>query len=104
MLYVGQCLTVGVIPLTLVGASINAVREQKGDPGIPWPTFLAGTVGLFVVGVGMLIWRHNLVRSYDPNDEDVEARKLYGQSRAFLLSQEEARYLAMPRRTPAPRP
>jgi hypothetical protein len=103
MLSVGQCLTIGVIPLTLIGGFINGVYEQKGNPLIPWPIFVAVLVSLFVVGIGMFIWGYNLVQSYDPNDEDVEARKLYGQSRAFLLSQEELMYLAMPRRSPAPR-
>jgi hypothetical protein len=103
MLYVGQCLTIGVIPLTLIGVLINGMNEQKGAPRIPWPILLAGMAGLFVVGIGMFIWRYNLVQSYDPNDEDVEARKLYGQSRAFLLSEEEVKYLDNPRRSHAPR-
>jgi hypothetical protein len=103
MLYVGQCLTIGLIPLTLIGVAINGMYEHVGKPYIPWPIFFVGMAGLLVVGIGMFIGKYNLAQSYDPNDEDVEARKLYGQSRAFLLSEQEAKYLDMPRRSHAAR-
>jgi hypothetical protein len=88
MLYVGQCLTLGVFPVAAIGLLINS--EDKASPPIPWPIFVAGLVCLLAVGVVLLIWRHNLTRRYDPNEEDVEARKRYGQARATLLSKQEA--------------
>jgi hypothetical protein len=87
--YVGQCLTIGVVPLTLIGGFINAMNEDKGHFSIPWPIFWDGMAGLFIVGIGMIFWKYNLARSYDPNDQDVEARKCYGQSRAILVQSEQ---------------
>jgi hypothetical protein len=93
MLYAGQCLTIGLIPVAVIPTSINVTYADNGTgPPIPWPIFAAGAaglVGLLAVGIGML-WKYNLRQSYDPNREDVEARKRYGQSRATLLSEQEA--------------
>lgn len=95
MLYVGQCLTIGAIPLMIIGGLINGINEQNGKPSLPWPIFVAGLICLFVGGIGMFVWKYNLARSYDPNDEDMETRKLYGQSRAALVSEQEAKDLEM---------
>jgi hypothetical protein len=92
MLYAGQCLTIGLIPVAVISTSINATYADKGSAPILWPIFAAGAaglVGLLVVGIGML-WKYNRRQSYDPNREDVEARIRYGQSRATLLSEPEA--------------
>ena len=83
--YVGQCLTIGLIPVAIIGGIINGVHENQGNPPLPWPIFAAGLVCVFAVGIGMFIWKYKLAQSYDPNEEDVEARKRYGQSRAMLL-------------------
>jgi hypothetical protein len=91
MVYVGGCLTFGLIPVTLIGLAINGMNEDKGKPSIPWPIFFAGMASLFIVGIGMLIGKYILARSYDPNDDDVETRKRYGQSRALLLSEQEVK-------------
>lgn len=96
MLYVGQCLTIGVIPVAIIGCLINGINEHEGKPSIPWPLFLAVIAGLFVVGIAMFIWKYNLAQSYDPNDEDVEARKFYGQSLAALLSEQGAKNMEAP--------
>jgi hypothetical protein len=91
MVYVGGCLTFGLIPVTLIGLTINGMNvSHGGEPFIPWPIFFAGMASLFIVGIGMLIGKYILARSYDPNDADVETRKRYGQSRALLLSEQEA--------------
>jgi hypothetical protein len=80
MHYVGACLTVGLVVPAMVGICI-----------LPFPVFVAGLVSLLAVGTGLLVWRSRLARCYDPNGQDVEARKRYGQSRATLLSDQEAR-------------
>ena len=93
MLYLGQCLTFSVVPMGVVGELLYLVNEDVGDPpAIPWPVFVAGMVCLLAAGVGLLIRRRRLVKNFDPNnEEDVAARTLYGQSRAVLLSEQEAR-------------
>jgi hypothetical protein len=96
VLYVGQCLTIGPIGPAVAGWVINAINEQEGRASIPWPIFWAGLAGLFIVGVGMLIEWLRLTINFNPNDQDVEARKLYGQSRAILLSEQEAKDRAAP--------
>jgi hypothetical protein len=46
---------------------------------------------LLAVGIRMFIRRHCLAKNFNPNEEgDAEARKRYGQSRATLLSEQEA--------------
>ena len=85
MVYVGQCLTIGLIPVAIIGGIMNGSHENQAKPPLPWPIFAAGLVCVFAVGIGMFIWKYKLAQSYDPNDEDVEARKRYGQSRAMLL-------------------
>jgi hypothetical protein len=90
MLYVGLCLTLGPIGPAVVGLAINGIDEQ-GNPSIRSWIFLAGMAGLFVAGAGMLIrWLHP-TENFNLNDEDVEARKLYGQSRAIQLPEQEAK-------------
>jgi hypothetical protein len=93
MLSAGQCLTVGLIPVAAITTSINVTyADQSTGPPIPWPIFAAGAavlVGLLAVGIGLL-WKYTLRHRYDPNREDAEARKRYGQSRATLLSEQVA--------------
>jgi hypothetical protein len=81
MVYVGQCLTVGLVPVVVCSGLLTGFRE---------PILVAGLVGVFAVGIGMLLWRHHLAKNFNPNDEDVGVRTLYGQSRATLLSEQEA--------------
>ncbi len=91
MVYVGQCLTVGLIPVAVFGEVIYAgYADLDKQPALPWPIFVAGLVCLLAVGIGMLIGRYKLAQRYDPNEEDEEARKRCGQSRAILLSEQEA--------------
>jgi hypothetical protein len=52
---------------------------------------VAALVCLFAVGISMFAWKFLLAEKYDPNDEDVETRKLYGQSCAVLMSEQEAK-------------
>jgi hypothetical protein len=85
MVYFGQCLTIGLIPVAIIGGIINGSHGNQVTPPLPWSIFVAGLVCVFAVGIGMFIWKYKLAQSYDPNDEDVEARKRYGQSRAMLL-------------------
>jgi hypothetical protein len=93
MLKVGQYLTIALIPVAVLGVLINGINEGNGRPSIPWPILGVTLAGLFVVSIGMMAGKLVLARGYDPNDADVEARILYGQSRAFLLSEQEARDL-----------
>jgi hypothetical protein len=87
MVYVGQCLTVGLIPLAVFGLLIiEGFPEAQGLA----PFFVSGLVCLLAVGIGMFIRRHQLAANFNPNDEDVGARILYGQSRATLLSEQDA--------------
>jgi hypothetical protein len=87
MVHVGQCLTVGLIPVAVLGFwAISEVPQARGLA----PVFVAGLVCLFVVGIGMFVWRHCLAINSDPNEEDVGARTLYGRSRDTLLSEQEA--------------
>jgi hypothetical protein len=79
MVNVGACLTLGLIPVAVCGGLLTGFQE---------PILVAGLLCVFAVGIGMLIWRHHLARNFNPNDEDVGARTLYGQSRAVLLSEQ----------------
>jgi hypothetical protein len=91
MLYAGQCLTIGLIPVAVISSSINVTYADNGTAPIPWPIFAAGAAalaGLLAVGIGLL-WKYHLRHNYDPNCEDVQARIRYGQSRAILLCKEE---------------
>jgi hypothetical protein len=90
MMYAGQCLTVGLIPLGGLGLwIIHDVPEAQGFT----PILVAGLVCLLAVGIAMFIWRYLLAQNFDPNGEDVGARTLCGQSRATLLSEQEAQGL-----------
>ena len=62
MVYAGQLLTVGVLPLMTIGCPINAELECNHEPSIPWPVFCATLLGLFIAGMGMFI-RKNCARS-----------------------------------------
>jgi hypothetical protein len=86
LLYLGQCLALGPVGPAAVGGMINVSRE-----GVPPWTFLAGMAVL--VAVGVVLWARwlRLSGNFNPNNEDVEARRLYGQSRAILLPQQEAK-------------
>jgi hypothetical protein len=99
MANVGICLIVGIIPAGFIGLMINTengkypVVESVANgtaPPIPWPIFGAGLACMLAAGIGMFIWRRLLAQMSNPNDDDVEARKRYGQSRAILLSEQEA--------------
>jgi hypothetical protein len=83
MLYLGQCLTIGLVPAAVFGAHM-ILLEAEGLPSIPSPIIFSILSCIFLVGVYMLVRRGVLIRRYDPNDEDVEARKRYGRSRAIL--------------------
>jgi hypothetical protein len=87
MVYAGQCLTVGLIPVAVLGLLILKDSPEARDLA---PVFVAGLVCLFAVGIAMFIWRHHLAKNSDPNEEDVGVRMLDGQSRATLLSEQEA--------------
>jgi hypothetical protein len=109
MVHVGLCLTLGLIPVALIGLLINTengkhpVVESVANgtsPPIPWPIFVAGLVCCLAGGIGMFIGRRLLAKKFNPNDEDVEARKRYGQSRAILLSEQEANDLLAHGRLP----
>ncbi len=97
MFDVGLCLTVGLIPVAFIGLLINTDNGKhpaldnvdNTPPPIPWPIFLAGLVCSLALGIGMFIGRYMLAQRYEPNDEEEEARKRYGQSRAILLSEQE---------------
>ncbi len=87
MVYAGQCLTVGLLPVAALGLLIgDGFPEARGLA----PVFVAGLVCLFAVGIGMFLLRCLLAANSDPNDDDVGVRALYGQSRATLLSEQEA--------------
>jgi hypothetical protein len=87
MIYAGQCLTVGLIPLAVFGLLIN---DGFPEAQALAPFFVPGLVCLFAVGIGMFIRRQQLAASFNPNQEDVGPRILYGRSRATLLSEQEA--------------
>jgi hypothetical protein len=89
MLNLGACLTIGLIPVTIIGGLINHINEEKGNASIPWPIFVGGLVVLFILGIGMFVGKFVFAGAYDPNDRDVEARRQLGQSRAILLSEQE---------------
>jgi hypothetical protein len=90
MVYVGQCLTIGLIPVALLGAIMNGFFEKHVTPPVPWPIFVAGLICVFAMGIGMLIRQYRSAQIYDPNDEAVEARKGYGQARATRLPEQAA--------------
>jgi hypothetical protein len=94
--YIGVGLwLVSVIPVPLA-VGIYVGLQRVGNPPTPWLIFGAALVCLFAAGTAVLIWERNLAQNYDPNDADVEARKLYGQSHATLLSDQEAKAMEVP--------
>jgi hypothetical protein len=97
MVYAGQCLTLGLVPVVaVIGEFFYVVPERQGPPSVPWPAFVASLVCLLAVGIGLFIWRHRLGQKFNPNDGDAEAHKRYGQSRATLLPGQEAQDVAGP--------
>jgi hypothetical protein len=87
MVDVGTCLTVGLIPVGILGLWILHEYPKTRDFA---PAFVAALVCLLAVGIAMFIWRQQLAKNSDPNEEDVGVRMLDGQSRATLLSEQEA--------------
>jgi hypothetical protein len=76
MVHLGQCLTVGLVPVAVLGTVIYAgFADQEIEPTIPWPVFVAGLVCVFAAGIYLLIRRYKLAQRYDPNEEAKEARK-----------------------------
>lgn len=88
MLNVGACLTIGLLPVAIIGGIINSARF--GEPAIPWPVFFGGLILLALIGIGLMLGKLISSRGYDPNDQDVEKRKQLGEGRAVLRSQLEA--------------
>jgi hypothetical protein len=84
MLYVGCCLTIGIVPVVVCSGLLTGFQE---------PTLPAALACVFALGIGMLVGKYMLSKNYDPNDGDDEARRRYGQYRAILLSEQEARDL-----------
>jgi hypothetical protein len=82
MLYAGLCLTLGLIPVSFIGAVINA--GPRDVPKIPWPLYFAGVLVLAAVGIALIVAKFILAARYDPNKQDVEHRKRVGQERALL--------------------
>jgi hypothetical protein len=74
MVHVGQCLTVGLIPIAILGAGLNGCYQTNVRPRIPWLAFAAAVVCVFGARIGMLIWWSRLSRRYNPNDDDLESR------------------------------
>jgi hypothetical protein len=89
MLYIGQCLTIGLIPVAIIGGIVNHIKREQGGASVPWPTFVGGLVVLGVFGIGLVIGKSVSASDYNPNDQDVAARIQYGQSRARLLTEQE---------------
>jgi hypothetical protein len=87
MLNTGACLTIGLIPVALIGGLISA--GQVGTPAIPWPVILAGLVVLAALGIGLMVGKFILARGYDPNSQDVETSKQLSQERAMLRDEFE---------------
>jgi hypothetical protein len=42
MVYVGQCLTIGLIPVAIIGGIVNHINREQGGASVPWPTFVCG--------------------------------------------------------------
>jgi hypothetical protein len=85
MLYLGQCLTIGLVPVVVAGLILNGYPRFQTAPMIPWPLFAAGLVCVLAAGIGMFVWRRRRVRDFNPNDGDAEARKRDGRARAVLV-------------------
>jgi hypothetical protein len=89
MLNLGACLTIGLIPVAVIGALVNAAMERQGRRGLPvLPT--VGILAFFgLLGVGLVIGKFVSAYLYNPNQEDVESRKRLGQSHAILRKELE---------------
>jgi hypothetical protein len=83
MLHLGQCLTIGIVPVALIGLIANGYPQFEAAPAIPWPLFTLALICWLATGVGMFVWRHCRVKDINPNEGDAEARKQYGRSRAL---------------------
>jgi len=85
MLYLGQILTVGLIPLTPILFVIFHAIFPSPSP-LPIPISLITTSLLLVSGVSSFIAYFILSRRFNPNeDEDVQSRIRRGQARAHLI-------------------
>jgi hypothetical protein len=89
MLYTGLYVTIGLIPVAIIGAMINGGIERNGDAVIPWPVFLGGLSFWLMLGVGLMVTKFILAATYDPNRQDVETRKQIGRARAMLREELE---------------
>jgi hypothetical protein len=86
LVYLGIGLMVGLIPLGFIILLIvnSANHRQIDDPVVPVPIMAAIAGFIVLVAFGLMIARARLARSYDPNNDDVEARKRLGKERAVL--------------------
>jgi hypothetical protein len=84
MLYTGLCLTIGLIPVAVIGVVINSEFGWNTDGAIPWPILLGGLFFCLMIGLGLILAKFVLAATYDPNTQDVEMRKQIGQARAWL--------------------
>lgn len=83
MFIVGLTLTITVGTVGGLLAFANHKNAEKGWNFAPSPLFEI-CVGLtFALGVAILIGRPIISRRFDPNTQDVEERRLLGQSRAM---------------------
>jgi hypothetical protein len=87
MLHLGVCLTLWAIPIPILGSLFN--KDDFGEAVVPWPILIAATVLLGSSGIGLIAAKVVSSRRYDPNSEDVEARKKLAQSRAILRREME---------------
>jgi hypothetical protein len=85
MLQLGGGLLVGLIPIGLIAVAINSGTEHRnGVPLITWTLLVGIFATLALMCLGLMIGKVVLARGYDPNNQDVEARKQLGKARATL--------------------
>jgi hypothetical protein len=90
MLILGACLTIGVLPLGLIGALLNS--NENAGPTIPWFTFQVGLAAIAILGIGLMIVKLIAGWCFDPNSQPVEARIQIGQSRVLYWFNENRKF------------
>jgi hypothetical protein len=89
LLYVGVCFTLAFIPAAVIGLCVNFFVGRGGQPVVSGPVFLACSALWVVFGLSLILAGFIVAVRYDPNTQDLEARKLIGQTRAKLREEFE---------------
>lgn len=88
MLSVGACLTLGLVPVAVIGNFINTGLDGR-EPTIPTNYFWTAIGAIALIGVCFIVGRTYLTSIYDPNNLDPQTSIALGRQQAVLLEEAE---------------